>query len=135
MNLYTLIFISILCWGVGSFFYKGANQHMHPIMVACIATCVYICILPLYVIFFNFDKKYNMTGIAYNIAGALCMCIGSIAYFFALRKGYAGQVTALTALHPVITLTLSILIMKEPITYPKVIGMLLALVSAYILSL
>ena len=119
MNINTLILISILGWGIGSFFYKGANQHMHPIMVACIATCVYILLLPLYFIFFTFDKKYTLSGITYNIIGALCMCTGSIAFFYAIKKGNVGQVTAMTALHPTITLILSILFFKEPITLSK----------------
>ena len=135
MSLQQLIIISMLGWGVGSFFYKGANQYMHPIMVACIATCVYVALLPIYFIFFNFDKKYTLSGITYNIIGALCMCIGSMAYFYALKKGNAGQITALTALHPTITLVLSILFFREPLTLYKVIGVILALSSAYFLSL
>lgn len=135
MSIQYLILISILGWGIGSFLYKGANQHMHPIMVACIATCVYVILLPIYFIFFNFDKKYDLPGVTYNILGALCMCAGSIAYFFAIKKGDVGQITALTALHPTITLVLSIVFFKESITIYKIVGIILALSSGYFLSL
>jgi len=130
-----LIVISIIGWGTGSFFYKGANTHLHPMMVATIATCVYLLTIPIYFLFFKFDHQVNAPGVIYTILGGACMCLGSMAYFYAIRTGTVGQITALTALHPTLTMLLSCLFMGENFTYQKALGIILALGSAYFLSL
>lgn len=62
------------------------------------------------------------------------MGIGSIGYSFALKKGSAGEVTAVAALYPALTLFLSIIFLHEEMNWRKGIGMCLALISAIILT-
>lgn len=62
------------------------------------------------------------------------MCIGSLAYFYALKRGGAGEITTLTALYPALTLLLSVLFLREEINFRKIIGVLFALASVFILS-
>lgn len=130
-----LLIISILGWGIGSFFYKGANTQIHPIMVSSIATCVYVLATPIYFLFVKFDHSINASGLTYTILGSICMCIGSMAYFYALRDGAAGQVTAITALYPGLTLLLSYLFLAENLSPKKILGMILAFGAAYLLSM
>lgn len=130
-----LLIVSILGWGIGSFFYKGANNNIHPIMVSSIATCVYAIITPTYFIFLQFDRSVNTTGVIYALLGGLFMCVGSMAYFYALRAGAAGQVTSITALYPTLTLILSCMFMGESLTFKKFIGVIFAVAAAFFLSL
>src|SRR5271170_7492171 len=102
-----LIIITILGWGIGSLFYKVANDNIHPIMVSTVVTAVYLIITPLTYIFFKFPKDLNVPGISASVLAGLCMAGGSLAYFFALKRGGAGEVTAVTALYPALTLVLS----------------------------
>jgi drug/metabolite transporter (DMT)-like permease len=62
------------------------------------------------------------------------MAIGSMGYFFALKKGGAGEITTVTALYPAITLGLSMFFLGEELTWRKGIGIALALVSVFVLS-
>lgn len=62
------------------------------------------------------------------------MAVGSMAYFFALKRGGAGEVTTVTALYPALTLLLSVFFLQEGMTYRKGIGVALALISFIILS-
>lgn len=135
MSPINLIIISILGWGAGSFFYKGANTHIHPMMVSSIATCVYALAIPVYFTFVKFDHSVNSTGLVYTVLGSICMCAGSMAYFYALRVGAAGQVTAITALYPGLTLLLSYLFLGENLSPKKILGMIFAFAAAYFLSL
>lgn len=129
-----LIIITILGWGIGSIFYKLANDSMHPIMVSTIITVVYIIITPIPFIFLNFDKSINQNGIIYSVIGGLLMCAGSMGYFFALKTGGAGEISTITALYPALTLVLSYCFMGESMSLRKGIGVALALLSFYILS-
>lgn len=133
---YILIIISIICWGAGSFFYKLANDNLHPILVSSLVSALYIFLIPLGIMVFKVPLNYNFNGIVFGILGGLATCAASLSYFFILRNGgEVGTVTAMTSLFPAVTLILSVIFLKEQLSWYKIIGCLLALVSIYILSL
>lgn len=129
-----LIALAILGWGIGSLFYKVANDNMHPVMVSTVVTMVYVILTPLTFLVVKFDKAINNTGVLFSILGGTCMAIGSMGYFFALKKGGAGEITAVTSLYPGLTLLLSILFLHEEMTWRKGIGIMLALISFVVLG-
>jgi bacterial/archaeal transporter family protein len=135
MNLQYLIMGTIFSWGVGSIFYKMANDHVHPIIVATCVAAVSIVLIPLAFIFVKFPKEINTAGITYAVVGALCMDIGTLAFFFALKKGAAGNITAVTSLYPAVTLVLSLIFFHEGINIKKTIGLTCSLVGIYFLGL
>lgn len=130
-----LILFSILGWGVGSIFYKLANNNIHPMMVTTIITSVYVLLTPLAFMFIKFDQTVNFSGVMYAIVGAVCMCVGSLGYFYALKAGGgAGEITTLTSMYPALTLFLSYLFLGEQFSFKKGVGIALAFVSIYFLS-
>lgn len=130
-----LILTAILGWGVGSIFYKVANDNMHPVMVSACATAIFLILLPLAFIFLKFDTKVTTNGILAAIVGGICMCIGSMGYFYALRTGHAGVTTVLTSLYPALTLLISMIIFKESLTFKQGLGMVFAVISFILLAL
>lgn len=129
-----LILVSIVGWGVGSLFYKISNNSIHPIMVSAIVTATFLTLTPIIFLTIPFDKTVTTTGALATIAGGILMGAGSIAYYYALRHGDAGQTTTVTALYPVLTLILSCIFMGEDISIRKAIGIVLACASFYFLS-
>lgn len=129
-----LLVIMILCWGTGSFFYKIANNHIHPIIVSSIVTFLYVCLTPLAWIFLKFDRTINLTGIGAALIGGLLIGTASLSYFFALQREHAGQITFLSAMYPFITLILSVCFLGEPLTWRKIVGIILAGFSFFFLS-
>jgi transporter family protein len=129
-----LILLTILGWGIGSLFYKIANDNMHPIMVSAAVTVLFSIITPLAFVFLKFDHKFNTVGIVTAVLGGACMCAGSMAYFFALRGGHAGLITALTSLYPALTLVLSMIFLGERLSFKQGIGILFALASFILLG-
>ena len=125
---------SIFGWGIGSLFYKIATNNAHPIMVSAVVACVSLVLMPLAFIFVKFPKEINGTGILFAVLGALCMDIGTLAYFFALKRSEAGIITTITALYPALTLLLSIMFLHEGLNVKKGIGIALALISFIILN-
>jgi len=129
-----LIAIAIIGWGVGSLFYKIANDAIHPVMVSAIVTTVYIVMTPITFLTVKFDRTVTWTGVIFSILGGVCMAIGSMGYSFALKKGGAGEITTVCALYPALTLMLSMSFLGEEMTWRKGIGIGLALVSVLVLS-
>lgn len=129
-----LIVASIFGWGIGSLFYKMATNNAHPIMISAVVACVSLITLPFIFIFVKFPKEINSTGILFAVCGALCMDVGTLAYFFALKRSEAGITTTITALYPALTLLLSMFFLHEGLTLKKGIGIGLALVSFIILN-
>lgn len=129
-----LILITILGWGIGSYFYKTANSNIHPMMVSIIVTAFYVLWDTFAFAVIPFNKTINSTGIIYTLLGAFFMGAGSLAYFFALRDGQAGTTTVLTALYPAVTVILAAIFLKEPLTIKSGIGIALALASFFLLS-
>jgi bacterial/archaeal transporter family protein len=134
MPLTYLIILTIVGWGVGSFFYKPANDQMHPFMVTMIATCLYCILTPIAFLFVKFDKTVTVPGITCALLGAIMMGIGSLSYYFAIKKGGVGEIAAVTSLYPALTLVLSIIFFHEEISWKKGLGIGLALISAVILT-
>lgn len=131
MQLTYLIILTILGWGIGSFFYKPANDQMHPFMVTSIATCMYILATPIIFFFIKFDKTITFNGFLCTLVGTVMMGIGSLAYYFAIKKGGVGIVAFATSFYPIVTLILSYLFLGETITFKNVCGMLLAFLGIY----
>lgn len=130
------VILSVIGWATGSFFYKLANNNLHPVMVSSIAMCLYTVLLPLLWIFFKFDHTINTAGVVYAILGSMFMCVATLGFSYALRSGgQAGQVTFLTALYPALTLTLSMIFLQETMSIKKGVGIVLALISFLLLSL
>lgn len=134
MNNVYLALLSIVAWGVGSVFYKIASDSLHPMMVSTIVTSVYLVLVPLSLIFIKFDHYVAWSPALFAAAGATCMAVGSLAYFFALKTGAAGEITALTSLSPALTLTISCFFLGEQINLKKIVGIGLALASVIVLS-
>lgn len=129
------IVIAILGWGVGSFFSKLSNTAMHPLMVALVSLITYMVVLPLAIAFAKFDHSVSFQGILVTVIGSLCMCVGTLAFAFALRNGApVGQATILASLNPMITLALSMFFLHEGMTTKKGIGIAFALISFFFLS-
>ena len=134
MNPQYLILLSILGYGVGSLFFKVANDQMHPLMVSTCVTITYVILTPMAFVFLDFPRAASTSGVSFAILGGVTMCVGTMSYFFALRSGGAGEVTTMVALYPALTLVLSCLFMGETMTLKKGIGIALALASVLLLS-
>lgn len=133
---FILIIISIICWGAGSFFYKLANDNLHPILVSSLVSALYIVLIPLGILVFKVPLNFNFSGTLFGLLGGLATCIASLSFFFILRNGgEVGTATAVTSLFPAVTLILSVIFLKEPLSWYKIVGCALALVSIYLLSL
>lgn len=129
-----LICIVILGWGIGPLFYKIANDNLHPLVVSALVTTMFVLLIPPAMYVAKVDIAFNTVGVITALIGGFLMCIGSLAYFYALKGGDTGEVAAATSVSPAITLALAVIFLNEPLTFRKILGTTLALLGVLILS-
>ncbi len=124
-----LVLIPVFLWGIATFLYKLANNHIHPVLVASVSALIYVAAIPIYPLIFKEKYNWDFQGIIYVMIGAIIMCSGTLANNFALQKGSLGSTVMITGLYPIVSTVLSMIFLGEEISVKKVFGIILAIVA------
>lgn len=130
MNNYLyLSIIALLLWGLWGFFPKLATKYTDPksvLIFSIFGSCLVGLVLLIYSgLKLNINIKGTIFGVLTGIAGAS----GALFFLDAISKEKASVVVTLTALYPLITILLSITILKEHITTKEILGIFFALLA------
>jgi len=85
-------------------------------------------------------KKSSTTGsrrqgIAWALVGGALACAGNVIYYGILsRGGKAAMIVPLTALYPLVTILLAMLLLKERLNWIQTGGLLLSLIAIYLFN-
>lgn len=78
----------------------------------------------------------NVKGIAYGLGNGVLSGIGGLALFAAYRSGgNTSVITVATALYPVITVVLAVLILRERLSWVQVVGLVFAALAMIMFAL
>jgi transporter family protein len=124
-------FVAVLCWGYWAVIFKLIGDALSAAQSQALST---IGLLPV-VVALAASKRFTANGnrrrgiVAAFLAGALA-CAGNVAYYHALTVG--GSVATLvsfTALYPLVTVLLALLVLNERLNKFQVVGVGLSLVA------
>src|SRR5262249_37053933 len=74
-------------------------------------------------------------GMLYALAGGGVSCVGNVMYYDALSRGSkAAMIVPLTALYPLTTILLALLLLKERLNRIQVVGVLTSLAAIYLFN-
>lgn len=74
-------------------------------------------------------------GVAIAVVAGILSCLGNVAYYHALNLGgKAATVIPLTALYPLVTIGLALLLLRERLNRAQLAGVLLSLVAIYLFN-
>ena len=133
-NWLLLSILTMLCWGVWGLILKLASKYFQWYQVyvsASIATLLASITLLLYL---KPPIDVRSLGFVYSLAAGTMGAMGAIFFYIALGRGKASIVVPITALYPVITLALSLLLLQEKITATQAVGVALAILSLILVS-
>lgn len=82
----------------------------------------------------DYRPATDLKGLSFGLLTGLTYGVGCLFYFIAADKGKITSVVTLTALYPLVTIILSYLLLKEGMNYKQCLGILLALISIYLMS-
>ncbi len=123
-----------LAWGCVGYFSKVASFTLSP-RSAIAYTIIGMAIAGFPTMLFFWPSETNGRGMLAAMLGGACIVLGEIAFIMALNRGKSPVVVSLTALYPLCTLMLAMLLLGERISVREGIGIALALVSMLVLTL
>jgi drug/metabolite transporter (DMT)-like permease len=129
MNPY--IVVAIVGWTIWSFGAKMASNHIHPMWLQVINYAIGFMCIPIFLSTIKKDISvgFDMTGIIWAVVASIFGLIAYASFTLALRNGNAGTTTILCTTYPFLTLILSMVFLGEPITAPKVVGVVAVLLG------
>jgi uncharacterized membrane protein len=133
LELSILIFIM---WGVQAFYMKLANISMKAESIFGYMAITAVMLIPLTILMTDFHQEINwgFKGPYLTAIIQILNAIGALSLVYAIRYGKVIIVTPMTALYPLITILLSLIIyavIPAPVT---VAGIVLALIAIYLFA-
>lgn len=118
---------TFIFWGFWGFIPKITTRYISPksAIVYEVLGGFLVAIMVMYSM--NFRPEINPKGFAMAITTGVFGFLGALCYLLAVSKGPVSLVVILTALYPVLSILLAVIILNEPITLKQGVGILLAL--------
>ena len=128
-------FLAFICWGIWGFIPKITTRYISP-MSAMIYEAIGAVIVGLIVSArIGFRPDVHIKGTCLAIATGIIGLTGALCFLFAVKSGRVTVVAMLTALSPVITVTLGWLVLKEPLHLKEWLGILSAFAAIFFFTI
>ncbi|MBE9185156.1 EamA family transporter [Microcoleus sp. LEGE 07076] len=125
-----------LLYGFWGFFSKLATQYIdyntafvYEAVGAILATLLIIVKTN------NFNLQGDLRGIIFALLVGVCGTVASLVFFIAIAKGPVASTVSITSLYPIVTVLLSFIFLKEPITLFQTLALFFAVVAVILSSL
>lgn len=130
----TYALISLVFYGFWGFFPKLSVREIDP-MSALLYEIVGACFIGLAVLAsIGQGLQFTAQGFWFAFFTGVSGMVGTLFFFKAAKHGPISVVVSLTALYPLIAISLAAIFLKEPITLRQLLGMGLALVAIFLMS-
>ncbi|MDD5090867.1 MAG: EamA family transporter [Candidatus Wallbacteria bacterium] len=128
--------LAFLTWGLWGFFPKLATRHLDQNSII-IWEIVGSLALGLYVMHtINYRPVFHKAGVIYSIITGISGMLGMYFFLRAMRSGgKASVLVTMTALYPIVSILLAVLILKEKLTLAQIAGMFFALIAVVLFTL
>jgi transporter family protein len=125
---------ALVLFGVWGFFPKLAVNYIDPksaVLYQAIGG-LFAGILPIFLS--RTPLQYHPKGLLFAILTGVLGVLGTFFYYYAVSKGKTSIIAPLTGLYPLITICLSIVILKESLEMRQMIGVAFAVAAVWLLA-
>ncbi len=129
---YSLLALGL--WGGWGLCSKVATHYLPVRQIFLVELGAYLVVAVGVLIFRPQPLVWPAAGVAAALGAGLCGALGLFCFLGALSAGKAAVVVPLTALYPVVTVFLSILLLQEALTLRQIAGVGAALLAVWLLS-
>jgi bacterial/archaeal transporter family protein len=121
-------------WGMWGLLSKVATQYLPPMAVYVVAIFGNLAVVGYLLAGPGISLPWHTAGMAAALGAGVCGAFGLLCFYRALAGGAAAVVVPLTALYPLVTVVLSLALLREGITLRHLAGVALALAAVWLLS-
>ncbi len=125
---------SLICWGLWAFFPKLSLKKIGPSSSVFFEACGVMATSVIVVLLLGPGIEFNFEGALFAILTGMFGTIGLYFFFSAIKTGPISVISCLTALYPVVTVALAVIVLHERLGTRQIFGVLLALLAAGLLS-
>ncbi len=129
-----LALISTFFFGLNAIVLK-LSKNIDLITLTLISVSTAAVLVFLYWIFFIKNRKITIQGAGYGAASGILFSLAIILFIIALRTGKASIVVPINALSAGVAVVLAVLFLSEKLTLLKVLGIILGIAAAVLLSI
>lgn len=127
-------FVAMLSWGVWAVLSKLPGEALTAGQSQALSTLGLLPMLPL--LKRAQFRGASTRGLLLALAGGIVTCLGNVAYYEALaRGGKVATVISLTALYPLVTIALAVLILRERLNRVQTAGMVLSFIAIWLFNI
>jgi uncharacterized membrane protein len=128
--------LTIMFWSIWAILSKFASAQIPAIHLQLLFTLGNTLVMFGLLLRVNLNLETGPQGVLYGVLGGVFAGVGNIALFEAFRRGGpASIVVPLSALYPLVTVVLAILLLKEKLNWRQRTGVVLAVVAVSLFSI
>jgi bacterial/archaeal transporter family protein len=121
-----LALLSAVAWAFWGLFSKlSANHDVPPVLLAFVSSCASFTLILLSYIWQRVPATKSATGLFFALLSGVCGAVGMLLFSQAIKLERAAIIVTLTAIYPALTVLLSLVLLREQISFLHVLGVLL----------
>ena len=132
------LILTILCWGSAPILEKYGLKEADEITALTLRyIAIFFVLLFVNIFTGNFSslsKVSSKTILAFSGSGLLAGILGMWAYFKILKINPSSKIVPLTATFPLVTVILSIFLLKENVTWQRILGTILIISGVFLVK-
>lgn len=129
-----LSLVSLILWGIWGFLSKILLDNVNWKSVFFFATFAQLFFIVIFYAFAKPSLTFNMQTCSAMLLGIMGVA-ATMTFYYALEQGKASVVVPLAAMYPLVTVILSVLLLREQLSLTQGIGVLLAIVAVVLISI
>jgi transporter family protein len=128
--------LALFSWGVWAIIARVIGTALLPAQSQAVSTLGMLPIIGILPLLRTKQASPNpRKGTLVALSAGVLSCLGNVAYYHALNRGEkATTVVPLTAMYPLVTIFLAVLLMRERLNRLQLCGILLSLAAIYLLN-
>ncbi len=126
--------LTLLMYGFWGWFPKLASLYLDPKSAWVWEAVGFGIASVLIFLVLGIKPTFNAKGALFAALTGVVGALGTFFFFIAISKYKASVVTTVTALYPIITILLSVLVLKETLSLKQAFGVVVGLASIYLIT-
>lgn len=129
--------MTAILWGLWGFFSKLATRSLNTPEIFLASAIGQFLLLAIYLtpLFKELQFRWMNIDFGFAVLSGLAMMAGILLFYRAIAIGEVTPIVVITACYPLVTLFLAYILLREPISFQKILGACLTIAGICLISI